>query len=103
MNDRVGNPWGERTPFGPGEAWPARVDQFLEQGASEDAVDSWVQTASLHHVNGDAMDLAVKDDRIVGVRGRAADRVNRGRLDLKDLFVWQAYDSEEGSWTTWRS
>jgi hypothetical protein len=39
-----------------------------------------VQTASLHHANGDALDLAVKEDRLVGVRGRAVDRVNRGRL-----------------------
>jgi hypothetical protein len=33
------------------------------------------------------MDLAVKSGRFVGVRGRAVDRVNRGRLDPKDLFV----------------
>jgi anaerobic selenocysteine-containing dehydrogenase len=95
MTDRIANPWGERTPFGPGEEWPVRVDQFLEDGVSEDEVDRWVQTASLHHANGDALDLAVKDERIVGVRGRAADRVNRGRLDPKDLFVWQAYNSPD--------
>jgi anaerobic selenocysteine-containing dehydrogenase len=93
MTDRIANPWGERTPFGAGEEWPVRVDRFLEEGLSEVEVDRWVQTASLHHANGDAMDLAVKDGRLVGVRGRAADRVNRGRLDPKDLFVWQAYDS----------
>ena len=95
MTDRIANPWGERTPFGPGEEWPVRVDQFLEDGVSEDEVDSWVQTASLHHANGDALDLAVKGNRIVGVRGRAVDRVNRGRLDPKDLFVWQAYNSPD--------
>jgi ferredoxin-nitrate reductase len=72
-----------------------RVDQFLEEGTSEEDVDRWVQTASLHHANGDALDLAVKDGRIVGVRGRAVDRVNRGRLDPKDLFVWQAYNSSD--------
>ena len=72
-----------------------RVDQFLEDGVSEDEVDSWVQTPSLHHANGDALDLAVKGNRIVGVRGRAVDRVNRGRLDPKDLFVWQAYNSPD--------
>ena len=95
MTDRIANPWGERTPFGPGEEWPVRVDQFPEDGVSEDEVDSWVQTASLHHANGDALDLAVKGNRIVGVRGRAVDRVNRGRLDPKDLFVWQAYNSPD--------
>ncbi len=95
MTDRVANPWGERTPYGQGENWPIRVDQFLEDGISEEEVDRWVQTASLHHANGDAMDLAVRDGRIVGVRGRAVDRINHGRLDPKDLFVWQAYNSED--------
>ncbi len=95
MTDRIANPWGERTPFGAGEDWPVRVDQFLEESLSEDEVDRWVQTASLHHANGDAIDLAFKDGRLVGVRGRAIDRVNRGRLDPKDLFVWQAYNSPD--------
>jgi predicted molibdopterin-dependent oxidoreductase YjgC len=36
------------------------------------------------------MDIAVVDGCIVGVRGRAVDRVNRGRLGPKDLFGWQA-------------
>jgi anaerobic selenocysteine-containing dehydrogenase len=93
--DRIANPWGKRTPFGQGEDWPVRVDRFLEDGVSEDEVDAWVQTASLHHANGDALDLAVKDNRLVGVRGREVDRVNKGRVDPKDLFVWQAYNSED--------
>ena len=95
MTDRIANPWGKRTPFGPGEDWPVRVDQFLEEGVSEDEVDRWVQTASILHSNGDALDIAVKDGRIVGVRGRAVDRVNRGRVDPKDLFGWQANNSED--------
>ena len=41
------------------------------------------------------MDIAVRDGRIVGVRGRAVDRVNRGRLDPKDLFGWQANNSPD--------
>jgi ferredoxin-nitrate reductase len=95
MTDRIKEPWGERTPFGPGEIWPVRVDQFLEEGVSEDDVDRWVQTASILHSNGDALDIAVKDGRIVGVRGRGVDRVNKGRVDPKDLFGWQANDSED--------
>ena len=90
MTDRIANPWGERTPFGRGEEWPVRVDQFLEEGVSEEEVDRWVQTASILHSNGDALDIAVKDGRIVGVRGRGVDRVNKGRVDPKDLFGWQA-------------
>jgi anaerobic selenocysteine-containing dehydrogenase len=93
--DRIAEPWGTRTPYGPGETWPTRVDTHLADGLTEDDVDRWVQAASILHSNGDAMDIAVKDDRIVGVRGRAVDRVNRGRLDPKDLFGWQANGSCE--------
>jgi ferredoxin-nitrate reductase len=93
VTDRIKKPWGERTPFGAGETWPVRVDQFLEEGISEAEIDRWVQTASILHSNGDALDIAVKDGRIVGVRGRGVDRVNRGRVDPKDLFGWQANNS----------
>jgi ferredoxin-nitrate reductase len=95
VTDRIKEPWGKRTPFGPGEDWPTRVDQFLEEEVSEDEVDRWVQTASILHSNGDALDIAVKDGRIVGVRGRRVDRVNKGRVDPKDLFGWQANNSED--------
>jgi hypothetical protein len=87
MIDRIKEPWGERRTFAPGEEWPVRVDQFLEQGLSEDDIDRWVQTASILHSNGDALDVAVRDSRIVGVRGRGVDRVNKGRVDPKDLFA----------------
>src|ERR687896_1222814 len=95
MTDRIKEPWGRRTPFGRGEEWPVRVDQFLEEGVSEAEIDRWVQTASILHSNGDALDVAVKDGRIVGVRGRGVDRVNKGRVDFKDLFGWQANNSED--------
>lgn len=84
--DRIAAPWGDRTPYAPGQPWPVRRDSCLT--AAE--VDRWVPAASLLHSNGDAMDVAVRDSRIVGVRGRADDRVNRGRLGPKDLFGWQA-------------
>src|SRR4029453_980482 len=110
----IADPWGPRTPFGrPARAeriaarlpapvrarlparlsrrpWPVRVDAYLAPGVTEADVDRWVQSASILHSNGDALDIAVKDGRIVGVRGRAADRVNHGRLDVKDLYGWQA-------------
>jgi ferredoxin-nitrate reductase len=95
LTDRIKEPWGERTPFGAGEGWSMRVDQFLEEGLTEVEVDRWVQTASILHSNGDALDIAVKDGRIVGVRGRGVDRVNKGRVDPKDLFGWQANNSED--------
>ncbi|MEU8180703.1 molybdopterin-dependent oxidoreductase [Micromonospora sp. NPDC049044] len=95
MVDRIADPWGERTPYGPGQEWPVRVDRFLDGGRSEADVDRWVQSASVLHSNGDAMDIAVADGRIVGVRGRAVDRINRGRLDPKDLYGWQANHSAD--------
>jgi anaerobic selenocysteine-containing dehydrogenase len=88
--DRIAQPWGDRTPYGRGEAWPVRVDSYLAPGVTADAVERWVPAASLLHSNGDAMDVAVAHGRIVGVRGRPGDRVNRGRLGPKDLFGWQA-------------
>jgi ferredoxin-nitrate reductase len=92
---RIADPWGERTPFAAGADWPVRVDIHLENGLTEGDVDRWAQAASLLHSNGDAMDIAVKEERIVGVRGRAVDRVNRGRLDPKDLYGWQANNSPD--------
>ncbi|MEU6229437.1 nitrate reductase [Streptomyces sp. NPDC047042] len=88
--DRIARPWGSRTPYGRNESWPTRVDTHLAAGVEPEQVQRWVQTASLLHSDGDAMDIAVVDGRMVGVRGRARDRVNRGRLGPKDLFAWQA-------------
>src|SRR3954451_6122818 len=93
--DRIAEPWGARTPYGPAERWPTRVDTYLESGITLGEVDDWVQSASILHSNGDALDIAVKDGRIVGVRGREVDRVNHGRLDPKDLFGWQANNSQD--------
>jgi anaerobic selenocysteine-containing dehydrogenase len=93
--DRIAEPWGTRTPYGPGEPWPVRVDTHLAEGITEDDVERWAQSASILHSNGDAMDIAVKDGRIVGVRGRAVDRVNHGRLGPKDLYGWQANGSRD--------
>lgn len=93
--DRIAEPWGTRTPYASGEAWPVRVDMHLEEGLNAADVDRWVQTASILHSNGDALDIAVKDDRIAGVRGRAEDRVNHGRLGPKDLYGWQANSSPD--------
>ncbi|RSM72349.1 nitrate reductase [Kibdelosporangium aridum] len=95
VRDGIGQPWGSRTPYGAGQSWPVRVDSYLADGVQPEEVDAWVRTAAVLHSNGDGLDMAVKDGRIVGVRGRADDRVNRGRLDPKDLFGWQANDSPD--------
>lgn len=88
--DGIAQPWGTRTPYGPGQPWPTRVDSRFAPGLTSEDVESWVPTAAVLHSNGDGMEVAVNGGRIVGVRGRADDRVNRGRLDPKDLFGWQA-------------
>jgi len=93
--DRIAEPWGTRTPYGPGEDWPQRVDLRLDDGLSPADVDEWVQSATILHSNGDGLDIAVKDGRIVGVRGRAVDRVNHGRLGPKDLFGYQANNAHD--------
>jgi anaerobic selenocysteine-containing dehydrogenase len=88
--DGVADVWGTRTPYAPGESWPVRVDSHLVDGTRAEDVDAWVRSAAVLHSNGDGLDLAVAGGRIVGVRGRADDAVNRGRLDPKDLYGWQA-------------
>ncbi|MFI2346618.1 molybdopterin oxidoreductase family protein [Streptomyces sp. NPDC019443] len=93
--DRIAEPWGSRTPYGPDELWPVRVDSFLSRGTSAEQVERWVPSASVLHSNGDALDIAVREGRIVGVRGRPGDRVNRGRLGPTDLFGWQANASPD--------
>ncbi|MDP1848435.1 MAG: molybdopterin-dependent oxidoreductase [Solirubrobacteraceae bacterium] len=90
--DRIAEPWGARTPYARGEQWPVRVDR---NGPGDDGAERWVPTASLLHSNGDAMQIAVRDGVIAGVRGSARDRVNRGRLDPKDLYGWQANNSAD--------
>ncbi|HVD54460.1 MAG TPA: molybdopterin-dependent oxidoreductase, partial [Propionibacteriaceae bacterium] len=81
--------WGRRTPYSAGEAWPVRVDQHLIDGVTVDDVDSWAPSACLLCSNGCGLDIAVKDGQMVGVRGRAEDRVNHGRLGPKGLYGWQ--------------
>ena len=87
---RIDDPWGPRTPFGPGTAWPARVDAFLDDGVAPEQVERWVPSACVLCSNGCGLDIAVAGGRMVGVRGRADDRVNHGRLGPKGLFGWQA-------------
>jgi len=86
--DAIGDIWGERTPY-VGE-WPHRVD---EHTVAEP--EKWVQSACVLCANGCALDIGVRDGTIVGVRGRAVDRVNHGRLGPKGLYGWQANNSTD--------
>ncbi|GAB2584642.1 molybdopterin oxidoreductase [Paractinoplanes abujensis] len=78
--------WGAGMPHARGTVWPARVDQHLADGVTEDQVDRWVGSACLLCSNGCGCDIAVKDGRMVGIRGRATDVVNHGRLGPKGLY-----------------
>src|SRR5690348_7079721 len=87
---RIEDVWGARTPYAPGERWPERVDSMLQEGLTEADVDSWVRSACVLCSNGCGCDIAVKDGRMVGIRGRADDPVNHGRLGPKGLYAsWQ--------------
>jgi anaerobic selenocysteine-containing dehydrogenase len=77
--------WGPRTPFDGEGLWPERLDT-----RAIGAAERWVQSACVLCSNGCALDIGVAGNRIVGVRGRGADPVNRGRLGPKGLHGWEA-------------
>ena len=64
-----------------------RVDQQL---CIDGEPDRWVASACLLCSNGCGLDIAVKDERIVGVRGRKDHPVNFGHLGPKGENAWVA-------------
>jgi len=94
LNSRISDIWGKRTPFSRVDEWPARVDEYLDPTVDVAAVE-WRQSACVLCSNGCALDIGVHEGRIVGVRGREIDRVNRGRLGPKGLYGWQANNAED--------
>lgn len=86
--DSIADIWGPRTPFN--GAWPARQDiHTLEEP------ERWVPGACMLCSNGCGLDVGVKNNRIVGVRGRESDSINRGRLGPKGLNGWMANNSPD--------
>ena len=85
--DAIRDVWGARTPHAgdPATPWPARRDERVLEPP-----DRWVHSVCVLCSTGCALDIGVRDGRIVGVRGREEDRVNRGRLGPKGLHGWQA-------------
>jgi ferredoxin-nitrate reductase len=86
--DSIADVWGPRTPHA--ERWSARVDERTLEGP-----ERWVQSVCVLCSTGCGIDIGVRDGRIVGVRGRAADRVNFGRLGPKGLHGWEANHSAD--------
>src|SRR5207237_7193001 len=76
-----------------GRPWPPRFDSHGE--VADGDIDRWVQSACVLCSNGCGLDIGVRGGRIVGVRGRAQDRVNHGRLGPKGLYGWQANNSPD--------
>jgi ferredoxin-nitrate reductase len=95
VEERIANPWGARTPHPRGTDWPTRVDVHLAGGVRSGDVEQWVQSACVLCSNGCGLDIAVSDGRIVGVRGREIDRINKGRLGPKGLYGWQANNADD--------
>jgi ferredoxin-nitrate reductase len=86
--DSIKDIWGPRTGYT--GHWPVRVDE-----QTTETPDHWVQSACVLCSNGCGLDIGVKDGRIVGVRGRAVDRTNHGRLGPKGLNGWVANHSPD--------
>src|ERR1700712_3959408 len=86
--DSIQDIWGARTPHD--GHWPVRVDEHTTEEP-----DRWVQSACVLCSNGCGLDIGIKDGRIVGVRGRADDVVNKGRLGPKGLHGWEANHSAD--------
>jgi anaerobic selenocysteine-containing dehydrogenase len=64
-----------------------RIDTNLSIKSEPDA---WVHSACVLCANGCGLDIAVKDGRIVGVRGAADHPVNFGHLGPKGEHGWVA-------------
>src|SRR5215213_8148284 len=88
--DSIHDIWGGRTPYQGSGNWSTRVDENLRA-----APDRWVQSCCVLCTNGCGLDIAVKDNQIVGVRGRADDPVNHGRLGPKGLHGWVANNAAD--------
>jgi anaerobic selenocysteine-containing dehydrogenase len=86
--DSIEDIWGPRTPHH--GTWPVRVDE-----RTTETPDRWVPSVCVLCSTGCGLDIGVSDGRIVGVRGRAGDRVNHGRLGPKGLHGWEANASRD--------
>ncbi|MBW4605585.1 MAG: nitrate reductase [Calothrix sp. FI2-JRJ7] len=86
--DSITDIWGKRTPYI--NKWSVRADQRVTAEP-----ERWVQSACVLCSYGCALDIGVREGKIVGVRGREVDRVNQGRLGPKGLHGWVANNSRD--------
>ncbi|GAA5977989.1 hypothetical protein JCM11641_004350 [Rhodosporidiobolus odoratus] len=86
--------WGEKRPFNGNETeWEEKVDHMLLE--PEEKIEKWVQSCCVLCSNGCAIDVGVKEGKVVGVRGRAVDRVNKGRLGPKGMYGWTSIHGKD--------
>lgn len=62
-----------------------RAVQVWSSSQLTSAIAVMLRQIFLWDSNGCGLDIGVKDGRVVGVRGRVTDRVNKGRLGPKGL------------------
>ena len=91
VTDRTVDVHGPEARHGRGTEWLPRVDEHLEGEFTEGEVDRWVRSACLLCSNGCGCDIAVKDGRMVGVRGRDHDSswmvIGRRARGLRDELL----------------
>ena len=88
--DSIEDVWGPRTPFEGEGQWPTRADERTIAPP-----ERWVPSVCVLCSAGCGLDIGVTRGRMVGVRGRPDDRVNRGRLGPKGLHGWEANHSTD--------
>ena len=86
MVDRIADIWGARTPHARGTSGPRGSTSTSRRGSTRRTSTAGCSRACVLCSNGCGCDIAVKDGRMVGVRGRATDVVNHGRLGPKGLY-----------------
>jgi ferredoxin-nitrate reductase len=62
---------------------------------SQGEIDKWVYSTCDICSIGCGCHIAVKDNKIVGIKGNAIHPINRGRLDPKSENQWYANNSPE--------
>lgn len=59
--------------------------RFVQVGPCQSTPFTTERAIDRKYSNGCALDIGVKAGKVVGVRGRATDRVNKGRLGPKGM------------------
>jgi ferredoxin-nitrate reductase len=86
--DSINDIHGQRTPYQ--GLWPQRQDALVAEEP-----ERWVRSACVMCSTGCGIELGVRNNRIVAIRGDVQDQVNKGRLGPKGLHAWVANHSAD--------